>query len=89
MSTMTLPRPAATQTDITLRPGTPDDAVAIGWICHEAFTTFSAQHNFPSFFPTPESGMMVHLRWHRRGARRTTARTMRRRARARTWRARR
>jgi predicted N-acetyltransferase YhbS len=57
MSTMTLPRPVGTQTDVVLRPGTPDDAVALGWICHEAFTTFSAQHNFPSDFPTPESGI--------------------------------
>ena len=57
MSTLTRSRPAGTQTKITLRPGTPDDAVAIGWICHEAFTVFSAQHNFPSDFPTPESGI--------------------------------
>ena len=57
MSTMTLPRPAGTQKDVTFRRGTPDDALAIGQICHAAFTAISAQHGFPSDFPTPEDGI--------------------------------
>ncbi|MBM3224351.1 MAG: GNAT family N-acetyltransferase [Candidatus Tectomicrobia bacterium] len=39
---------------LTLRPGTPDDAVACGTICYHAFTTIAAQHNFPSNYPSPE-----------------------------------
>jgi predicted N-acetyltransferase YhbS len=57
MSTMTLTRPTGLNANVILRPGTPDDAVTIGNICHEAFTVFSAKHGFPSDFPTPESGI--------------------------------
>ena len=54
---LTQTRPSGIQEEITLRPGTLDDAVTIGQICHEAFTVFSAKHGFPSDFPTPEMGI--------------------------------
>jgi predicted N-acetyltransferase YhbS len=37
---------------LVLRPGTPADAAATGAICHAAFATISAQHNFPPDFPS-------------------------------------
>jgi GNAT superfamily N-acetyltransferase len=57
MSTLTRPRALTRQADITLRPGTPADAERLGMICHQAFTTISGEHNFPSDFPTPELGI--------------------------------
>ncbi len=43
--------------DIILRPGKPEDAVACGTICYEAFKSISGQHNFPADFPSPEAGI--------------------------------
>jgi GNAT superfamily N-acetyltransferase len=40
--------------DLSLRPGTLDDAETCGRICYEAFKTISEQHNFPQDFPSPE-----------------------------------
>jgi len=40
--------------EVTLRPGTPNDAEACGVICYEAFKRISEQHNFPPDFPSPE-----------------------------------
>lgn len=40
--------------DITLRPGTPEDAKQCGEICYRAFKTISERHNFPPDFPSPE-----------------------------------
>ena len=57
MSALAVLDPCTTRTDVTIRQGTPDDAVTIGQICHEAFTAISARHGFPSDFPTPEAGI--------------------------------
>lgn len=43
--------------DITLRPGTPDDAEICGRICFSAFRTIAAEHNFPTDFPSPEAAI--------------------------------
>jgi len=40
--------------NITLRPGTPDDAEFCGRICHEAFRVVAQQHYFPSESGTVE-----------------------------------
>jgi predicted N-acetyltransferase YhbS len=42
---------------ITLRPGKPDDAEAIGRICYEAFCTINKEHNFPPDFPNVETAI--------------------------------
>ena len=49
--------------DVTLRPGTPDDVAACGLICYEAFKHIAEQHNFPPDFPSPEvsTGLMSSL----------------------------
>ena len=53
-------------TRFTLRPGSADDATACGQICHDAFSAISAQHGFPSDFPSAEvaaqllSGLLGH-----------------------------
>src|SRR2546425_11849576 len=39
---------------LTLRPGMPEDATICGTICYDAFTAITAQHNFPSNYPSPE-----------------------------------
>jgi GNAT superfamily N-acetyltransferase len=57
MSTLTAPRTSAPQAGLVLRSGTPEDAATLGLICHQAFTTIADAHNFPSDFPTPESGI--------------------------------
>jgi GNAT superfamily N-acetyltransferase len=40
--------------NLTLRPGTVDDAEICGTICHDAFKTISETHHFPPDFPSPE-----------------------------------
>ncbi|MBS7661478.1 GNAT family N-acetyltransferase [Pseudomonas lalucatii] len=53
-------------TRFTLRPGSADDATACGQICYDAFGAISAQHGFPSDFPSAEvatqllSGLLSH-----------------------------
>jgi predicted N-acetyltransferase YhbS len=39
---------------VTLRPGCPEDAAALGQICYDAFGSISARHNHPSDFPSVE-----------------------------------
>jgi len=39
---------------VTLRPGTPEDALPCGVICYAAFRVIAEEHNFPPAFPTPE-----------------------------------
>jgi predicted N-acetyltransferase YhbS len=39
--------------DITVRPGTTQDADACGRICYEAFAAIAAAHGYPCDFPTP------------------------------------
>jgi predicted N-acetyltransferase YhbS len=52
--------------NVTLRPGTAEDAQRCGAICYEAFKTIAAQHNFPPDFPSPEvatellAGLLAH-----------------------------
>lgn len=38
---------------VELRPGTPEDAEALGRICYEAFHAIATEHNFPPDFPDP------------------------------------
>jgi predicted N-acetyltransferase YhbS len=59
-----------TTSDITFRRGKPEDAVACGQICHDAFAGIAARHNFPKDFPSPEiaagalSGMLSHPKFY-------------------------
>ncbi|MFF5517959.1 GNAT family N-acetyltransferase [Streptomyces coeruleorubidus] len=45
--------------DLTLRPGTADDAAECGRICYEAFAGIAGQHAFPPDFPSPDVGVAV------------------------------
>ena len=38
----------------TLRPAAPDDAVACGRVCYDAFCAINDEHRFPRDFPSPE-----------------------------------
>ena len=49
--------------NLKLRPGTPDDALACGTICYQAFKHISEAHNFPPDFPSPDM-----KRWFRLGS---------------------
>jgi predicted N-acetyltransferase YhbS len=40
--------------NVTLRPGTVEDAQHCGAICYDAFKTIAEQHNFPPDFPSSE-----------------------------------
>ncbi|KAK4688198.1 hypothetical protein P7C73_g1903, partial [Tremellales sp. Uapishka_1] len=42
------------RSQITIRPATVDDAAACGRITHDAFSTISADHGYPSDFPSAE-----------------------------------
>jgi predicted N-acetyltransferase YhbS len=55
--------PAATQTEVSLRRATPEDAALCGQICYDAFAHISAQHNFPCDLPSAEvaTGLMTML----------------------------
>jgi predicted N-acetyltransferase YhbS len=44
----------SSNTDIVIRQATPEDAVACGKICFDAFSAINAAHNFPCDFPNPE-----------------------------------
>jgi predicted N-acetyltransferase YhbS len=52
--------------DVTLRPGTPDDAEACGRICYDAFATLAAAHGFACDFPSPDvaTGLVAALLAH-------------------------
>jgi predicted N-acetyltransferase YhbS len=52
--------------DLTLRPGTIDDAKACGAICYNAFKTISEAHNFTPDFPSPDvaTGLVTSLLKH-------------------------
>src|SRR5690349_12153870 len=45
--------------NVTIRPGTPEDAAAGGVIHFEAFKLVSSQHNFPWDFPSAEIATAV------------------------------
>ncbi|MGW0473177.1 GNAT family N-acetyltransferase [Streptomyces coeruleorubidus] len=45
--------------DLTLRPGTADDAAECGRICYEAFAGIAGEHAFPPDFPSPDVGVAV------------------------------
>jgi GNAT superfamily N-acetyltransferase len=55
---------------VRLREARPEDAERCGRICHEAFSTINAEHNFPPDIPTPEMGigilsmMIAHSGFH-------------------------
>lgn len=40
--------------NLTLRPGTPDDAARCGAICYEAFRAIADDHRFPPDIPSPD-----------------------------------
>jgi GNAT superfamily N-acetyltransferase len=42
------------QSDVVIRPATPQDAPTCGQICYDAFCTLNAAHGFPCDFPAPE-----------------------------------
>ena len=52
--------------NVTLRPGTPEDAAICGAICHEAFTAISQAHGFPPDFPSAHTaaGLLSWLLAH-------------------------
>ena len=45
--------------NVTLRPGTREDAPRCGAICYDAFKAIAAQHNFPPDFPSPAAAVEV------------------------------
>jgi GNAT superfamily N-acetyltransferase len=49
--------PSTVQTDLVLRRATPADSPICGQICYHAFSAISAQHNFPTDFPDPETAI--------------------------------
>jgi GNAT superfamily N-acetyltransferase len=58
--------PVSAQPEVTLRKATPADAAVCGAICYKAFSTISAEHNFPCDLPNEEIavGMMTMLFGH-------------------------
>ncbi len=52
-----------TATELTLRPGRPDDAQILGEICYNAFASIADAHKFPRDFPSPEvaAGLMAMM----------------------------
>lgn len=46
---------ASVDADVTIRPGTPEDADACGRICYDAFDTFVSRHGFLTDFESPEA----------------------------------
>lgn len=48
--------------NLSLRPGTADDAKTCGTICYQAFKTIAEAHNFPPDFPSPDVAIGV-LSW--------------------------
>src|SRR5437868_6108246 len=52
--------------NVTLRPGTPADALRCGEICCHAFKAVAEQHGFPPDFPSPEvaTGLLAGLLAH-------------------------
>ena len=48
--------------NLTMRPGTADDAKACGTICYDAFKAIAEAHNFPPDFPSPDVAIGV-LTW--------------------------
>ncbi|MGO4885061.1 MAG: GNAT family N-acetyltransferase [Bryobacteraceae bacterium] len=49
--------PPKTQPNLVLRTAVPEDSLACGQICYDAFSTISAAHGFPCDFPVPEAAM--------------------------------
>lgn len=49
----------ATYMNLTLRPGTPEDAQVCGIVLYEAFRSIADQHNYPHDFPTIERATAV------------------------------
>src|SRR5207248_9331753 len=49
--------------NLTLRPGTPEDAGACGRVCYDAFAAVAAAHGHPCDFPSPEvaTGLVTAL----------------------------
>jgi GNAT superfamily N-acetyltransferase len=46
--------PSIVETDVVMRPATPEDSSVCGEICYRAFFKINAEHNFPCDFPNPE-----------------------------------
>jgi predicted N-acetyltransferase YhbS len=47
------------QSDVVIRPATPQDAAICGEVCYRAFAAINAAHNFPCDFPHPEAAAGV------------------------------
>lgn len=60
------PQDGTATADVTLRPGTPEDAAACAQICFDAFATIADEHGFPPDFPSVEvaAGMISMLLAH-------------------------
>jgi predicted N-acetyltransferase YhbS len=48
-----------TQSEVVVRPATPEDVAVCGQICFKAFSAINAAHNFPCDFPAPEASAGV------------------------------
>jgi predicted N-acetyltransferase YhbS len=46
---------SASNSEVTVRPATPEDAAVCGQICYQAFYTINEKHGFPCDFPGPEA----------------------------------
>ena len=56
--------PVSAQPEVTLRKATPADAAVCGAICYKAFSTISAEHNFPCDLPNEEVAIgMLTMLW--------------------------
>jgi predicted N-acetyltransferase YhbS len=66
MSTPTPAEPEPRTIELTLRPGRPEDALACGRICYEAFAGIADRHNFPRDFPSAEvaTGLLSNMLAH-------------------------
>ncbi|WP_348261961.1 GNAT family N-acetyltransferase [Telmatobacter sp. DSM 110680] len=51
--------PAHPQSEVVIRPATPQDAAVCGDICYRAFAAINAAHNFPCDFPHTEAAAGV------------------------------
>lgn len=45
------------ESEVVVRPATPDDVAASAQICYQAFSTINAQHNFPCDFPHADAAI--------------------------------
>ncbi|MGA7242704.1 MAG: GNAT family N-acetyltransferase [Terracidiphilus sp.] len=51
--------PANSESEVVIRPATPQDIPICGNICYRAFSSINAAHSFPCDFPNPEAAIGV------------------------------